>query len=60
VSPSWERKRIGHDFTQATAKTIVEDGDLIIASGPRKPSNASATSAEPAGHMYTTPESQSV
>ncbi len=28
-------KRSGHDFTHATAETVVEDGDLIIVSGPQ-------------------------
>jgi trk system potassium uptake protein TrkA len=28
-------KRSGQDFTHATAETIVEDGDLIIVSGPQ-------------------------
>lgn len=28
-------KRAGHDFTHATAETIVQDGDLIIVSGPQ-------------------------
>ena len=27
-------KRAGQDFTHATAETVVEDGDLIIVSGP--------------------------
>lgn len=28
-------KRAGHEFTHATAETIVQDGDLIIVSGPQ-------------------------